>query len=811
MTRQTEFARGLVGSPAGINISRWCALTLAAILATGGAAAVFGQEPPATPTPATSTVPKPETKTEIAPAQKIVHHYEVHQVVELGGNIVSKDGSSAMWATMVNESTGMRVIGQSLTMRSVDKSKTPFFDSLSTNSFGYGGEPIDATYLNMSKGKLYDFAGSFRRGRNYVDYNLLVNSLLTNATAATPVLVPEPSTLHLFNTVRRNTETMLTLLPVSRISFRVGYNHGTTEGPTYTTIHGGGDVSQFQWWRNGLDTFTGGVEAKLAKRTTLNYDKFWAFYRGNTSNQLAPTPFTLADGTPTSLGFNVLTGPTVTCGAGAAKTQNVINGIANPFCNQTLVQQQTAPTRTSFPTEQLRFSSHYWDRVAMNGRFTYSGGVSNVNQFNETFTGLLSRTTLRQEIDTGGLNSSGRLSHNKRINVNADYGIEAELSKYISISDTFNYWDVRIPGHSLLVSNIWDNTPLVQGGPTPVPSASLSVKTPLDNLHNYTTTRDDFGYLEHKNTGNTLVGILNATAAIKLSGGWRFNDRQIKFSDDGTLTWHQNGALVGLAVQPSRLYRFNLNYDSMNSHSSNAVTTPSDTYTRLAPNAIHHFRGRFQSSPAKWINLALTYNDYRAKNDDPLVNHTEHNRDFSFATQIIPLETLSVDFNYSRDSVFSQTDLCYVFIATANAPLPVNAGTPNVATCQYNTNNLTTTPLYLGSGLYDVPSNFYLAGITYTPSKYFRFNGGLRITGTGGQAMLLNPYNPPGALSSTVVSPFSDLSINVAPQWSWHGYWMHHGYKEDNSPGGSGPAAGGVIPSRDFHGDVVTLGVKYAF
>ena len=808
MTRQTEFANRLVGSPAGANIVRLCALTLAAILATGGAALGFGQAPAVTPTPATPAAPKPEKKAEVAPKKKIMAGYEVHQVLELGGNIVSKDGSDAMWATMVNEASGMRLVGQSLTMHSVDKSKTPFFDTLTTNSFGYGGEPVDATYLNMSKGKWYDFAGSFRRGRNYVDYNLLVNSFLTNATATAPVLVPEPSTLHLFNTVRHNTDTMLTLLPVSRISFRAGYSHSTTEGPTYTTIHAGGDVSQNQWWRNGLDTYIGGVDAKLSKRTMLSYDQFLAFYRGNTSNQLAPTPFTLADGTMTSLGFNVLTGPTVTCGSGATKTQNVINGIANPFCSQTLVQQQSAPTRTSFPTEQVRFSSHDWGKVAMNGRYVYSGGVSNVNQFGETFNGFISRSTLRQQIDTGGLNDRGRLAQNKRINVNADYGIEAELSKYFSVSDTFNYWDVRMPGHSVLVSNVWDNTPLVPNGPTPVPSADLSVNTPLNSLHNYVTTRESFGYLAHKNIGNTVMGIYNATPAVKLSGGWRFNNRQIKYAEDPTMTWHQNGALVGLAVQPSRLYRFNLNYDSMNSHSSNSETTPSNTYTRLAPNSFHHFRGRFQTNPKKWVNLAVTYNEYDAKNNDPLVNHKEHNRNFSFATQFIPIETLSIDFDYSHDSVYSQTDLCYVFTATANAPLPSNAGPQNVGTCQYNT---TTTPLYLGSGLYDVPSNFYLAGLTYTPSKYFRFNGGVRIVGSGGTAMLLNPYNPPGAISSTVLSPYSDLSINIAPQWSWHGYWTHHSYNEDGPPGGSIPAAGGVIPARDFHGDVVTLSVKYAF
>ena len=36
----------------------------------------------------------------------------------------------------------------------------------------------------------------------------------------------------------------------------------------------------------------------------------------------------------------------------------------------------------------------------------------------------------------------------------------------------------------------------------------------------------------------------------------------------------------------------------------------------------------------------------------------------------------------------------------------------------------------------------------------------------------------PGALQSKVVSPFSDLLINIAPQWAWHGNWVHHGYDE---------------------------------
>jgi len=137
-----------------------------------------------------------------------------------------------MWDTLVNQSSGGRVLGQSLELHSVNPSKTPFFDSLSSYSTGYGGDPIDVTRLKISKGRLYDFSGSFRRNREYFDYNLLANSLLTNYTAATPVLVPQPDSLHAFNTVRRNMDTNLTLMPLSRVSYRIAFNHNTNEGPT---------------------------------------------------------------------------------------------------------------------------------------------------------------------------------------------------------------------------------------------------------------------------------------------------------------------------------------------------------------------------------------------------------------------------------------------------------------------------------------------------------------------------------------------------------------------------------------------------
>jgi len=249
-------------------------------LATGGAVAGFAQDKPDAAKPAQ---PVSEKKPAPEPAAKISHGYMIHQSLEVGGRFTTISGSTAMWDTLVNQGSGGRILGQSLEMHSVDPSKTPFFDTLTTYSTGYGGDPYDVSRLAFSKGRLYDFAGTFRRDRNYFDYNLLDSSLLSTATAANPVLVPEPDSLHLFNTVRRNTDSTLTLFPLSRISFRAGFNHGTHEGPSFTSVHNGGDVQLLQWFRNASDTYTGAVDVKLVKGTSLSYDQFYVLYKGDST------------------------------------------------------------------------------------------------------------------------------------------------------------------------------------------------------------------------------------------------------------------------------------------------------------------------------------------------------------------------------------------------------------------------------------------------------------------------------------------------------------------------------------------------
>ncbi len=787
MTNQTKSSPSLDGSQAGAKV-RWSTLTLAAIL--GGSIAVAGlaqEQPPAAKTtepPPAAKAAQPTEKKPASPADgKVIGGYQVHSMIDLGGQFVEKSGSDAMWATMVNQTTGARVLGQELRMHTLDPHKTPFYDTLNTSSYGYGGDPYDSTYLTMTKGKWYDFAGNFRRDRQYFDYNLMVNSLL-----GPNQLVPQPSTLHLYNTVRYNTDTLLTLMPVSVVSFRAGYNHNTHEGPAYSTIHQGGDVQEYLWFRNGQDTYVGGVDVKLTQRSTLSYDQFLVYYRGDTSYVVTAQPFRLPEGTPVNVGVNLLT--TSTCGtSGTSNFSNaVVNGIVNPYCSGTFTQGEAAPTRTSFPTEQLRFASHS-DKVSMNGRFLYSGGTGNVKNFSETFIGFSSRSFLKEQIDTGAY-PGGKFASNKRINVNADYSVRAELTRNFELSDTFNYWDIRVPGntafnHFTLTGVGTQTKPTVKFGTsllTPLTDPSLTPAT-AQGAESY--------YLGHKNIGNTILGTVTVTPEAKLSAGWRFNDRQIKVDDDDKLTWHQNWMLLGGVVQPSRVFRLNVNYDMMWSQSSNSTTTPSDTYTRELPNKIEHLWGRALVKPAKWINFAVAGGDYSAENNDPDVNHKEHNQDISFAAQLIPAESMSLDFNYAHDDVFSVTDLCYA--STAPPPTAI----ANAGTCA----NTTGSNKYLGNGYYDAPVNYFTAAFNYS-SKYFRMGLGGRFNKVDGSAEMLNPYQVPGALQSRYVTPYADLVIHIAPQWSWHGNWNHPDYTE------SGPA--GPAP-REFNGNILILGVKYAF
>src|SRR6201996_6646314 len=113
------------------------ALLAACICLTGGALAQSsGQSPTATPTTVSTSSDSGSTE------GKKIGDFQVTQSVDVGGRISDVSGSQAMYNTLENYQTGARILEQSLTMRSL--THADLFDTLTLNSFGWGGDPEQA-------------------------------------------------------------------------------------------------------------------------------------------------------------------------------------------------------------------------------------------------------------------------------------------------------------------------------------------------------------------------------------------------------------------------------------------------------------------------------------------------------------------------------------------------------------------------------------------------------------------------------------------------------------------------------------------
>ncbi|MGC9988749.1 MAG: hypothetical protein ABSC07_09200, partial [Terriglobales bacterium] len=220
--------------------------------------------------------------------------YTLHESIDLGGHVANIDGSGAMYDTLVNQQSGPRILGETYELRALPNTKNTLVDHLKAFTSGLGGDPNNIAKLDFSKGKLYEFSGLFRRDRQYFDYNLLGNPNLPpgqsipigppatpTGSYAWPQVAQSP---FLNNSVRRMTDTNLTLLPLSKVTFRVGYSQNVFQGPSLTPsgyqAAGAYDLLLQEYQRNSTDDWTGSVEWKPVSRTRLTYEEQITHYKG---------------------------------------------------------------------------------------------------------------------------------------------------------------------------------------------------------------------------------------------------------------------------------------------------------------------------------------------------------------------------------------------------------------------------------------------------------------------------------------------------------------------------------------------------
>ena len=733
-------------------------LAVCAVVATAQTAAQTRDQPatptgtpvkPPTGTPAVAPAATDNTKPP-APGDNIRYGYVIHQMLELGGHIADYSGSDAVYATMVNLQSGPRILNQSLEMHAVDPTKTKLFDTLTTSSFGYAGDPINVSLLNISKAKIYDFRGSFHRDRQYFDYDLLANPLIPPESDP---FVPILNSPHIYNTVRRLTDLNLTLAPLARLSARVGYSHGISEGPSYSSTHFGAEALLTQYWRNTTDGWTGGLDLNLFKHTTISYDQFVINYKGDTNWQLTGLDYMLANGTPVSLGINISSVWKTPCAAPFTST-----GAVNPTCNSFLSYGRSAPTRTLVPSEQFRFQSVDIPHFSLNGRMLYSGASSNLNKYNELFNGLESRTSLRQSLVAGSATT-------QRVNVNGDLGATWQITPTITATNLFDFWYFRMPGTNTFTETDYTGNSLLAAPANPT-----------------TTTTPDYQFLNQKTKTDTFIVAWDATRRARVSLGYRYRSRIITDAGGDFIPIHENWGIFGSALRPTPQWRINFDVDAM--YADNA-------FTRISPRHMEHYRVRSSYKAQSWLNFSGAINIREASDNVQTVNHLEHNRDFSFGASISPSEKWSIDLNYGYDSVYSSTIECY-----ASTPAPPNAGiAPDVCTAAG-------TPL-ASTGYYNAPTQFGYFAFMIAPIKRVHLSGGYRMSAVDGNSDTMNIRQVNGSLQSEYQSPYANLAVEIQKNWLWKADYNYYGY-------GEGTPIGSTLP-RNFRGNLYTLSVNYAF
>ena len=194
-----------------------------------------------------------------------------------------------MYNTLVNIQSGPRVLGETFVLHALPGTQHTLVDSLSAFSNGFGGDPNNFAKLDFYKGKLYDFSGMFRRHRDYFDYDLLGNPNIpsgqsipigpSNAPTGSLALPQVDQSPFLANTVRRMLDTSVTIFPLSKVTYRVGYSQNLVQGPglspgnSVISSIGANDQLFEEYVRNSTDDFFGEIDWKPVRDTRLTYEE----------------------------------------------------------------------------------------------------------------------------------------------------------------------------------------------------------------------------------------------------------------------------------------------------------------------------------------------------------------------------------------------------------------------------------------------------------------------------------------------------------------------------------------------------------
>jgi hypothetical protein len=739
---------------------------------------LFAQTPTTSPTPTVVPPAEPDGITSGG--------YQIHSSVELGYRSNDVSGSGDMYDTLINLQSGPRILDQTLTMQSVDHQGL-LFDDLYLNSFGWGGDPDNALRLRADKNKWYNLQSSFRRDQYFSDYDLLANPLNPPpppAPGGSTPSIPILNSPHEFATTRRMSDFDLTLLPQSRVTFRLGYSHNNMTGPSYSSIHEGTEASLLQDWDTTMNSYRLGVDFRIAPRTVLSYDQFLDYYKGDTDYQLNPINEALVPTTPVSsvsLGLSMDTVNKEPCAVVPPATSLIVNGtLTNVTCSAYFSYSRNQRIRTSTPTERVSLRSNYFQRVDLVASFSYSSAISST-PLDESFDGLITRTGTRAFLGTGEADAN-------RISNVLDLGATAHLTTHLRLIEKFYFWAYRIPQNGNF--NEVDNDCPTTTPPTPCTLLTpLSATTPtaipsvIQSSFNQTWTRNQI----------ELAWDISKKAGARI--GYRYGDRDFNHFNDflpGDLDHFvglEKTALLGFWARPTHTLRFNLDLEHTN---YNAV------FVRMSPRKQARYRFQTTYTPRSWATLGGSINIRQESNADVQTQYVGHNQNYGLTASLAPRERFGLDLAYNFNSVLQNALICFNDTPPTGVILPFVANADN-NNCGGNdtSNNL------MSNSYYSNHTNFGMATVRFKPAKRLLANVGYSITSVDGSVPQFNILQPLGTLQYKYQQPVANLSVDIGHKLAYNMGWNYYQYGEGSFVGPTAP--------RYFHANSLTESLSYSF
>jgi hypothetical protein len=773
-------------------------------------------------------------------------NYNIKQSIEFGGRITSISGDLQTYDTMVNLQDGPRLLNFTTDMRSLDHRGT-FFDRFYFSNFGYGGDPNVVTVLRISKNKWYAFDGMFRHDENFWDYSLLANpfnpaSPPANAPAGFNPVVHAPTTVlntqivamspHYFNTRRNMQNYNLILLPDAKIRFRVGYNHNTNVGPAYNTVHEGTEQFLFQNLSAGINQYRFGVDFRFLPRTNISYDEIWSYYKTDPGATDENQQFSPGSGfPPVDLGVSWNGPPCSPAFQPGAIVSSNCNAYYSYFSHWRL--------RTNAPTEQISLQSNAIPALQLSGKYSYTGATMNVSDYNQAFTGLVSKSLLSNFDQFGPIQGRHVTSY-------ADFGASWQITHDFTLFDQFHYSNWQEPAQFDSTNCNFFSTNLITTpaffSPTAsvpgncVPPASAVPGTPT---HNSKSDPDilvnlDSNFLKQQITSNLIEGQAQVSPKLGAYFGYRFTHRVIAdnffntqsaiyfpsvaergncaltngvlpigctLNADGSVSYQTpspsfgppgitdidyNAGVLGLWLKPTP--QITINFDA-------ELGAANNTFTPLGARNYQEFRARLNYRAAAWLNLTVYFQTMDGQNPVATVNGSEHDRSTGFSLSLTPNEKFSTQLGYNYNGIYSQLLICY----TSDFEQPGLPACPGVA------------GLVQQSSPYTSNINTGFMDFLWTPVNRLSLEVGANLSGVTGSELNLNPLSPialapSGALNSDWYQPYGVVSYHFAKQWTGRARWDYYGYHEDSN----GSFQDFYAP-RNFHGNLITLSVRFAF